>query len=69
MLLTLLLYGGKLVFAILVAWFEGEFVFYLVYLYPFAFLVHFLHIHLKLSIASPVILAYIWLIMLVIMVG
>jgi hypothetical protein len=30
--------------AILMAWFEGEFVFYLVYLYPFVCLLHFLHI-------------------------
>jgi hypothetical protein len=37
----------KLVFAILMAWFEGELVFYLVYLYPFVFLLHFLHIHLS----------------------
>jgi hypothetical protein len=38
---------GELVFAILMAWFEGELVFYLVYLYPFVFLLHFLHIHLS----------------------
>jgi hypothetical protein len=31
MLLTLLLCGGNLVFAIPMAWFEGELVFYLVY--------------------------------------
>jgi hypothetical protein len=37
----------KLVFIILMAWFEGEFVFYLVYWYPFAFLLHFLHTHLS----------------------
>jgi hypothetical protein len=47
MLLALLLCGGKLVFAILMTWFEGELVFYLVYLYLFAFLLHFLHIHLS----------------------
>jgi hypothetical protein len=41
------LWGGGLVFAILMAWFEGEFAFYLVYLYPFAFLLHFLYIHLS----------------------
>jgi hypothetical protein len=41
MLLALLLCGGKLVFAILMAWFEGEHVFYIVYLYPFVFLLHF----------------------------
>jgi hypothetical protein len=32
-------------FAIPMAWFEGEFVFYLVYLSSFDFLLHFLHIH------------------------
>jgi hypothetical protein len=31
------------VFDIFMAWFEGELVCYLVYLYPFAFLLHFLH--------------------------
>jgi hypothetical protein len=31
MQLALLLYGGNLVFAIPIAWFEGELVFYLVY--------------------------------------
>jgi hypothetical protein len=34
------------VFAILMAWFEREFVFYLVYLYHFTFLLHFIHIQL-----------------------
>jgi hypothetical protein len=38
---------GKLVFAILMSWFEGEIVFYLVYSYPFTFLLHFLHVHLS----------------------
>jgi hypothetical protein len=38
---------GELLFANLMAWFERELVFYLVYLYPFAFLLHFLHIHLN----------------------
>jgi hypothetical protein len=47
MLLTLLLYGGKLVFVILMSWFEGMLVLYLVYLYPFVFLFHFLHIQLS----------------------
>jgi hypothetical protein len=37
----------RLVFAILMAWFEGELVLYLVYLYLSAFLLHFLHIHLS----------------------
>jgi hypothetical protein len=49
-------------------WFQGEFVFYLVYLYPFTFLLHFLHIHLS-YLASHVILAFIWTIMLVIVLG
>jgi hypothetical protein len=44
------------VFAIPMAWFEGEFVLYLVYLYPFAFLSYFLHTHLS-YLASLVILA------------
>jgi hypothetical protein len=39
--------GGGLVFAILMACFEGEFMSYLVYLYPFAFLLHFFHVHLS----------------------
>jgi hypothetical protein len=47
MLLALLLCEGKLVFIILMAWFKGEVVFYLVYLYHFAFLLHFLYIHLS----------------------
>jgi hypothetical protein len=38
---------GELVFTIRMAWFEGKFVLYLVYLYPFAFLLHFLHIQLS----------------------
>jgi hypothetical protein len=29
------------------AWFEGELVIRIVYLYPFAFLLHFLHVHLS----------------------
>jgi hypothetical protein len=47
MLLALLLCRGKLVFAILMVWFEEVFVFYLVYLFPFAFLLHILHIQLS----------------------
>jgi hypothetical protein len=35
------------VFAILMAWFEGELVLYLVHLHPFIFLLYFLHIHLS----------------------
>jgi hypothetical protein len=56
------------VFAILIAWFEGEFVLYLVYLYRCDFLLHFLHTHLNYP-ASPIILACIWMIMLVIVLG
>jgi hypothetical protein len=47
MLLAFLLYERKLMFVILLAWFEGDLVFYLVYLYPFIFLLGFLHIHLS----------------------
>jgi hypothetical protein len=42
MLLALLFCRGKLVFAIPMAWFEGELVFHLVYLCHFSFLLHFL---------------------------
>jgi hypothetical protein len=52
------------VFAILMAWFEGELVLYLVCLY----LLHFLHTHLS-HFASPVILACICLIMLITVLG
>jgi hypothetical protein len=52
------------VFSIPMAWFEGELVLYLIYLYLFAFLLHFLHTHLS-HFASPIILACIYLIMLV----
>jgi hypothetical protein len=38
---------GELVFAIPMAWFERELVFYLVYLFLFTFLLHFLHTHLS----------------------
>jgi hypothetical protein len=57
--------GEKLVFAILMAWFEGELVLYLVY---FVFLLHFLHTHLS-HFASPIILACICLIMLITVLG
>jgi hypothetical protein len=69
MLLALLLWGGGgLVFSILMAWFEEEFVLYLIYLYSFVFLLHFLHTHLS-HFASPVILACICLIMLITVLG
>jgi hypothetical protein len=58
----------KLVFAIPMALYEGELVLYLVYLYPFTFLLHFLHTHLS-YLASHVILACIWLIMLINVLG
>jgi hypothetical protein len=35
------------VFAIPMSWFEVELVFYLLYLYSFAFMLHFLHTHLS----------------------
>jgi hypothetical protein len=54
------------VFAILMAWFERELVFYHVYCIFFAFLLHFLHTHLS-NVSSPVILACICLIMLITM--
>jgi hypothetical protein len=59
---------GGLVFAIPMAWFEGELVICLVYLYLFAFLLHFLHTHLS-HFASPVILACICSIMLINVLG
>jgi hypothetical protein len=61
------LWGG-LVFVIPMAWFKGEPVFYLVYFYPFTFLLHFLHTHLS-YLASPIILACIWMIMHVLVLG
>jgi hypothetical protein len=56
------------VFAIPMAWFERELVIYLVYLYLFTFFLHFLHTHLS-HFVSPVILACIFSIMLIIMVA
>jgi hypothetical protein len=56
------------VFAIPMAWSEGELMICLVDLYPFAFLLHFLHNHLS-HFASPVILACIFLIMLITVLG
>jgi hypothetical protein len=56
------------VFAVLMAWFEGELVICLVYLYLFTFFLHFLHTHLS-HFASPVILACICLIMFIIVLG
>jgi hypothetical protein len=56
-------------FAILMSWFEGELVFYHVYVYHFAFSIAFSSYSPNLSIASLVILACIWLIMLIIMLG
>jgi hypothetical protein len=55
------------VFAIHMVWFEGElcFILYIVY---FAFLLHFSLTHLS-HFASPVILAYICLIMLITVLG
>jgi hypothetical protein len=57
------------VFAIPMAWFEGKLVFCLVYTLSY-FFIALLFIHLpNLSIASPVILDCIWLIMLIIVLG
>jgi hypothetical protein len=64
----LLLCGGSLVFAIHMAWFEGELVICLVYLYLFAFLLYFLYTHLS-YFASPVIIACICSIILIIVLG
>jgi hypothetical protein len=54
-------------FAIHMAWFEGSWCFILYIIY-FAFLLHFLYTHLS-HFASPVILAYICLIMLITVLG
>jgi hypothetical protein len=51
------------VFAILMAWFDGELI-----LVSFTFLLYFLHTHLS-HFASPIILAYICLIMLISVLG
>jgi hypothetical protein len=56
------------VIAIPMNWFEGELMFYLVYV-SFWFSVAFSSYSPKLSIASLVILACIWLIMIIIMLG
>jgi hypothetical protein len=71
------LWGGRLVFAIRMAWFEREFViclrlrrswYFILYIVYFAFLLHFLHTHLS-HFASPVILACVCLIMLITVLG
>jgi hypothetical protein len=67
-LLILLLCRGSLVFSIPMAWFEGELVICLIYLYLFSFLLYFLHTYLS-HFASPVILACICLIMLITVLG
>jgi hypothetical protein len=58
----------ELVFAIHMAWFEGELVLWHIYIVYFAFLLHFLHTYLS-HLASHVILACICLIMLIIVLG
>jgi hypothetical protein len=55
------------VFAIRMAWFEGELVLFL-YIVYFAFLLHFLYTHLS-HFASSIILACICLIMLITVLG
>jgi hypothetical protein len=67
MLLALLICEGELVFAILMAWFEGGW-YFILYIVYFAFLLHLLHTHLS-HFASPVILACMCLIMLINMLG
>jgi hypothetical protein len=59
---------GSLVFAIPMTWFEGEPVIFLVYLYLFSFLLHFLHTHLS-HLASHDILACICSIILITVLG
>jgi hypothetical protein len=67
-LLALLVCQGSLVLAIPMAWFERELVICLVYLYLFAFLLHFLHTHLS-HFASPIILVCICIIILITVLG
>jgi hypothetical protein len=57
------------VFAIPVAWFEGELMFYLIYTLSYFHRIAFLSYFSNLPIASLSILACIWLTMLVIMLG
>jgi hypothetical protein len=59
---------GKLMFAIHMAWFEGELVLFALFIVYFAFLLHFLHTHLS-HVASHVTLACICLILLITMLG
>jgi hypothetical protein len=56
------------VFSIYMTWFEGELVLLTCIYIEIAFLLHFLHTHLS-HLASPVILACICLIMLIIVLG
>jgi hypothetical protein len=63
------LQGGDLVFAIPMAWFEGELVFYLVYTLSYLHRITF-HSYLpNLPIASLIMLACIWLTMIVTVLG
>jgi hypothetical protein len=69
MQLVLLLCGGNLLFAIPMAWFEGELVFYLVYTLSYLRRISF-HSYLpNLPIVSLIMLACIWLTMLVTTLG
>jgi hypothetical protein len=56
------------VFAVPMTWIEGQLVISFVYLYLFTFLLHFLHTHLN-HLASSVILACIYSIMLITVLG
>jgi hypothetical protein len=69
MQLILLHCGGNLVFAIPMAWFEGEFMFYLVYTLSYLHCIAFNSYVPNLPIASLIMLACIWLTMLVTMLG
>jgi hypothetical protein len=60
---------GNLVFAIPMAWFEGELVFYLVYTLSYLHRITFYSYLPNLPIASLIMLAFIWLPMLVTMLG
>jgi hypothetical protein len=61
--------GVDLVFAITMGWFEGELVFYLVYTLFYLHRIAFHSYQSNLLIASPIILACIWLTALIIVLG
>jgi hypothetical protein len=57
--------GGHLVLGIPMAWFEGELVFYVVYILSYLYHIAFYLYLPNLHIASHIMLAYIWLTMLI----